>query len=427
MIDEPPFSVLDWRVSEAGSVCVHEVYGRCFGATSAAAIRLGSARASAPPDWFEPRTGGFAAVFVAAPDEGVVFGLGGEVRLIKAPAPQAPPVLSLPRIDSPLCIALVAHNPPSEQFQKQIASIRAQSMTDWRCVILDAASRPDAAQMVRAISAADPRFHLVRIEDNAGAPENFFRLLGSLPRSAFIALCDQDDCWLPEKLSRTVQALDDDDVHLAYCDMRVVTARGDLLSNTFWLRRRNAASDPMSLLLANTITGAASVVRGRLIDFAWPLPRTRGKTYHDHWLGLCALAIGKIAYVDAPLYDYVQHGAQEIGHRAPRTPPLARDLRALSSIARGRISRDSMMGRDGVLSPVVVEAQRIKHLALALVHRAAAIGSPIELAEVAAMAGFPHQAAIRRILWRRGLQRFARASETVGAEWRLLATAQMRA
>ncbi len=30
--------------------------------------------------------------------------------------------------------------------------------------------------------------------------------------------------------------------------------------------------------------------------------------YHDHWLALVALASGEVAYVDRPLYDYVQHG-----------------------------------------------------------------------------------------------------------------------
>ena len=35
--------------------------------------------------------------------------------------------------------------------------------------------------------------------------------------------------------------------------------------------------------------------------------------FHDHWLGLVALAAGDIAYVDRPLYDYVQHGGAIFG------------------------------------------------------------------------------------------------------------------
>src|SRR5207249_256486 len=35
---------------------------------------------------------------------------------------------------------------------------------------------------------------------------------------------------------------------------------------------------------------------------------------HDHWLGCVALATGKIAYVDRPLYDYVQHHDAALGH-----------------------------------------------------------------------------------------------------------------
>src|SRR5581483_8108432 len=35
------------------------------------------------------------------------------------------------------------------------------------------------------------------------------------------------------------------------------------------------------------------------------------------WIGAVALALGRIGYADRPLYDYVQHGRNVIGHCAP--------------------------------------------------------------------------------------------------------------
>ena len=46
------------------------------------------------------------------------------------------------------------------------------------------------------------------------------------------------------------------------------------------------------------------------------VPRAPGDQFHDHWVGLVALSTGRIAYVDRPLYDYVQHEGAALGHVA---------------------------------------------------------------------------------------------------------------
>ena len=68
------------------------------------------------------------------------------------------------------------------------------------------------------------------------------------------------------------------------------------------------------------MTGAASVLRREVLDVALPFPREVDGSYHDHWLALCALALGDLAYVARPLVDYVQHGANLVGHAERRGP-----------------------------------------------------------------------------------------------------------
>ena len=89
-----------------------------------------------------------------------------------------------------------------------------------------------------------------------------------------------------------------------------------------WEGRRNEHANIASLLVANTITGAASLFRREVADLALPFPEAPGWLFHDHWLGLVALATGDVAYVDRPLYDYVQHGEAVFGDGAegPRRP-----------------------------------------------------------------------------------------------------------
>jgi hypothetical protein len=76
------------------------------------------------------------------------------------------------------------------------------------------------------------------------------------------------------------------------------------------------------------VTGAASLFRRELLDDVLPLPPLLAKGFHDHWIALVAMALGEIAYLDEPLYDYVQHDAAVIGHsRANKRPrPIRRHL-----------------------------------------------------------------------------------------------------
>jgi hypothetical protein len=129
-----------------------------------------------------------------------------------------------------------------------------------------------------------------------------------------VALADQDDVWHPDKLATLLGALGP--ARLAYCDMRIVSEDGAVRSETFWRGRRNNYTSLASLLLANTVTGAAMLMPRELLDVALPFPPQTPDAFHDQWIAAAALATGQIAYVARPLQDYVQHEAASLGHEA---------------------------------------------------------------------------------------------------------------
>ncbi len=126
-----------------------------------------------------------------------------------------------------------------------------------------------------------------------------------------LAPCDQDDRWYPEKLDVLRRALGSRG--LVYCDQRLVTADGRILRDSLWHGRRNDCENLASLLVANTVPGAAMLLRREVAEVALPFPDAPGVQYHDHWLALAALAWGEIGFVDRPLYDYVQHATAVSG------------------------------------------------------------------------------------------------------------------
>ena len=60
--------------------------------------------------------------------------------------------------------------------------------------------------------------------------------------------------------------------------------------------------------------------RREVLDDALPFPPRLARAFHDHWIALVAMARGEFAYLDEPLYDYVQHERAVIGHTQANQP-----------------------------------------------------------------------------------------------------------
>jgi glycosyltransferase involved in cell wall biosynthesis len=214
-----------------------------------------------------------------------------------------------------VAVCMATFDPDPALLERQISSLREQTHEAWLCLISDDGSSAERFERLRALTAEDSRFALSRSEERLGFYLNFERALEMVPQeAAFVALADQDDRWYPEKLDALLAARGD--AQLVYSDMRIVDETGRVSADTFWRSRRNNHTNLASLLLANTVTGAASLFPRRLLDLALPFPPPVGDPFHDQWIASVALATGEIAYLDKPLYDYVQHSDAARGHDA---------------------------------------------------------------------------------------------------------------
>ena len=232
----------------------------------------------------------------------------GEIEVVD---PDPPPSYELPG-GPPIAICMATYEPDTELFRAQVESLRAQTETNWVCLISDDCSASDRFEAILDAVGGEPRFIVSRSEECRGFYRNFERALGMVPAECeLVALCDQDDRWYPDKLAVLRGAIDD--AELAYSDQRLVDPAGRVLRETLWKGRRNNHTSLASLVIANTIVGAASLFHRRLLDVALPFPEGVGWEFHDHWIGMVALATGEIAYVDRPLYDYVQHPGAVLG------------------------------------------------------------------------------------------------------------------
>jgi glycosyltransferase involved in cell wall biosynthesis len=233
-----------------------------------------------------------------------------------------------------IAICMGTFDPDPELLLAQLDSLRAQADTNWTCVISDDHSSPECYSQIQTLIGDDDRFALSRSERRIGFYRNFERAMALAPAEAeLIALCDQDDRWHPDRL--TVLRASLGSAVLVYSDQRLVDREGRMLRETLWQGRSNNWTDMGSLLVANTVTGASALFRREIAELALPFPDTPGIDFHDHWIALVALAAGELAYVDRPLYDYVQHEGAILGkvsgeQRKSRRlrPPRMREWRA---------------------------------------------------------------------------------------------------
>ena len=255
-------------------------------------------------------------------------------------------LIGRPDSDEPLvAVCMATYNPPIDLFRRQIDSIRAQTHRTWVCLISDDHSDPGKVEEMREVLDEDRRFLLSRADRQAGFYGNFERALSMVPAGVdYVALSDQDDWWRPEKLATLIDSIGPGD-RLAYSDMRIVDEDGDVISDTYWSFRQNNHTDFASLMLANTVTGAASLFDRELLADVLPFPPPTDTGYHDHWIAQVAMALGGISYVDRPLYDYVQHRGAYLGHLAANAyGNFNQSLlkRAISRASRIRLRRGHM-------------------------------------------------------------------------------------
>lgn len=267
-----------------------------------------------------------------------------------------------------IVICMATFNPDVDLLRVQLDSLRQQTDDNWICLVSDDCSSPERFRAIEEAIAGDGRFVLSRSERRLGVYRSFERALGLIPLDAsLVALCDQDDRWYPEKLATLRAGLGD--AKLIYSDQRLVDEAGEVLADTYWSTRGNNHTNLESLLIANTITGAASLMSREVVGHALPFPEVPGEQYHDHWLGLVAMTLGEVAYVDRPLYDYVQHRGATLGHAAANAGIGRRRMPLREAVDLGHIRRMLAEGPGAYFHAY----ERLQVLAATLLQRCATV------------------------------------------------------
>ena len=135
---------------------------------------------------------------------------------------------------STISVALCTYN--GERFlAEQLASIASQTRLPDELICCDDGSTDGTVAVLESFAATVPfPVRIVRNERNLGSNENFAQAI-FLCQGELIALCDQDDRWLPRRLEVEAQALDAHaEAQLVFSDGEMLGETGERLSSRLW-------------------------------------------------------------------------------------------------------------------------------------------------------------------------------------------------
>lgn len=152
----------------------------------------------------------------------------------------------------------------------------------------------------------------VRSGNHLGASASYFDLLAGADSGGLVAFCDQDDVWLPGKLSRAASCIDAQpaDRPVLYCSRQVVV---DADLGPIGVSRAVRRGPSFNNALVENIAAGCTVVINEAAR-ALLVSRLPGEVVmHDSWAYLVIAAFGRVIFDEEPHILYRQHAGNAVG------------------------------------------------------------------------------------------------------------------
>lgn len=208
-----------------------------------------------------------------------------------------------------ISIALATYN--GEEFlREQLDSVLNQTFQDFEIIVCDDCSTDHTLAILEEYKKRDARITVYQNDYNLGYIKNFEKAIRYC-NGEYIALCDQDDRWVPEHLSILLNIIGDKPI--ACGNARFINKYGNSLHSTL-IDRDNLVIPLKSgidllyrlFFYRNTFQGASMLINRKFLEVALPIPEVA--KYHDLWFSILSCMYGGIAFTSEIVNEYRQHG-----------------------------------------------------------------------------------------------------------------------
>lgn len=183
-------------------------------------------------------------------------------------------------------------------IEETIASVRAQTYTNWEMVIVDDASTDTTTSILKKYAAEDDRIKYHVLKTNAGAAIARNTAIEKATGS-YIAFLDADDLWMPEKLSKQVIFMQEKNVEVCFSSYELMNEAGESLGK---MVKALPKVDFSKMLKSNYVGNLTGIYNAETLGKVY-MPNIRKRQDWALWLTL----IKKVGYaysIGEPLAKY---------------------------------------------------------------------------------------------------------------------------
>ena len=218
-------------------------------------------------------------------------------------------------MNRPSVFIVLASRNGFNHISQQIDSLLSQS---WPCriYIFDDVSTDGSIKLITDKYGRHENIILSKNPKRLGYVKNFEQGIKKVYNlgAKFVALCDQDDIWFPNRLNQGMSILLSDNSEeptLIFSDLQMINECGEIthtsyLSYRHYSLRTASSSNMLPIALGqNGVMGNTILMNRALIERILPFPRTLHA--HDYWISLVAQLYGKCIFIPRPLVSYRIH------------------------------------------------------------------------------------------------------------------------
>ncbi len=185
----------------------------------------------------------------------------------------------------------------------QVESILSQLSAHDEIILSDDSSTDNTLKLVRELN--DKRIKIFA-NNQFHSPIYNFEFCLTKATGDIIFLSDQDDIWLPEKVTHIMNVFKNDpDVSLIATDARIIDASGETIADTFYPTDFTFTSSVLTNIIRNRFLGCSLAMRSSMLRVVLPFPRQL--PMHDSWIGIMNQLVGKVHFINTPLIAFRKH------------------------------------------------------------------------------------------------------------------------
>lgn len=211
----------------------------------------------------------------------------------------------------PVSVAMTTYN--GEKFlAQQLNSILAQTVPVAEIIVCDDGSSDKTLDILKEYSKHLP-LTFYSNKTKLGVAANFKKAVSLTSPKNYVALSDQDDIWLPEKIEKSLEELlkNDDGFTpiMIYSDLVMIDEKENILNVSVnnELGHDKYKHCLATLLFGNFVLGCTITMNRRMRDFFSDIPDNIPLN-HDAWITLIGFSFGKQYCLPGSPIKYRKHG-----------------------------------------------------------------------------------------------------------------------